>query len=276
MRIALLLSLAAALPAQAALVAEWRLDEASGDIVDATGLHPAGTVVGSVAYAQPGVPAGTYGSITVAAAAGSAIQFGPNVSDSFFQVGASNNVPVMNIDRTGSMTVMAWINPFQNDIGGRAYRPLSSGTADGVDRGWGFALRLADTLGTASVRLTTYGIADNDSDLFNIAFGQWIHIAATYNNGAINYFLNGNQLGGSDVSLFGNEGVNSRLTVGGRFGGNDFDQTNGLLDGIRVYDEALTAEQIRIAAAASVVPEPGVSLLAAVAAGLTFSRRRRA
>ena len=270
-----LLSLATAIPANAALIAEWRLDEGSGDIVDATGLHPAGTVVGSVAYGQPGVPAGTYGSITVAASTGSAIQFGPNVSDSFFQIGTDSLNPVMNIDRTASMTVMAWINPFQPDIGGRAYRPLSSGSSLGSDRGWGFALRLADTLGSASIRFTTYGIADNDSDPFNVAFGQWIHIAATYNNGAISYFLNGNLLGGSDVSLFGNEGTNSRLTVGGRVGGNDFDQTNGLLDGIRVYDEALTESQIRVAAAASVVPEPGVTLLAGIAAGLTLRRRRR-
>jgi hypothetical protein len=90
-------------------------------------------------------------------------------------------------------------------------------------------------------------------------------MAATYNNGAINYFLNGVALGGSDTSLFGNESVNGRLVIGGRFGGNDVDQANGLLDGIRVYDELFSATQIQEAAVLS-VPEPSTFILGAVGA----------
>jgi hypothetical protein len=264
------------LPLQAAVIANWSMDDLNSALLDSTGNHPVGTVVGSVVQGQPGVPNGTYGAITVTGAAGLSTYFGPNASDSYFTIGDSNANPVMNIGRTGSMTVMSWIAPLAPDVAGRAYRPVSTGSFLGTDRGWGFALRFGDTIGAnTTVRLTTYGVADNDSTPFAVNFGEWIHIAATYSNGAINYYLNGNQLGSSDTSLFGDELSAARLTVGGRTGGNDFDQTNGFLDGIRVYDEVLSTEAIRAAAVASVVPEPSIGLLVGIAGLALLSFRRR-
>jgi len=266
------------LPASAALIGSWNHDELSGNLIDSTGGHAPAALspLGAVDYAQPGVPDGTYGAITVAGATGTSIGYGPNLSDDFFVSGADNLNPVLNIDRTGALTVMSWINPQAPDINGRAYRPISTGSGAGVDRGWGFALRFGNTAGTATtVRFTNYGVLDNDSDPFAVNFGEWIHIAATYNNGVINYFFNGILLGGSDNSLFGNETANARLTLGARFGGNDFDQSNGLLDGVRVYDEVLSDAQIQAAAVASVVPEPsalGLVILGAAA----LARRRKA
>jgi MYXO-CTERM domain-containing protein len=264
------------LPCHAALIAAWNQDELSGNLIDSAGGHAPATPApaASVVYGQPGVPAGTYGSIVVTSAAGTSIDYGPNLSDDFFISGTDNNNPVLNMDAASAFTVMSWINPNMPDLV-RSYRPVSTGSGAGVDRGWGLALRFGDTAGTAtSIRFTTYGIADNDSDPFTVIFGEWIHIAATYDNGAINYYLNGNLLGGSDASVFGNEGAPARLTIGGRLGGNDSDQTNGRLDGIRVYNELMDAAQIQAAAAASVIPEPsGLALAALAAAGLM--RRRR-
>jgi hypothetical protein len=99
-----------------------------------------------------------------------------------------------------------------------------------------------------------------------------MHIAATYNNGAINYFLNGNPVGSSN-SVFGNESALGRLVIGGRFGGNDVDQMNGLIDGVQIYDHVLSAEEIRIAAAES-VPEPSTFALAALGSVLVAFGRR--
>lgn len=269
--------LISSLPAHSALVAAWNLNETGGNLSDATGGNPAAVPVGPNAYGQPGVPNGVYGSITVTNAIGSSIGFGPSNVDSFFTAGADNINPVMNIPRTGAMTVMAWINPNTADIAGRSYRPISTGSATGADRGWGLALRLGNADGTnATVRFTNYGVLDNDSDPFTAVIGAWVHIAATYNNGSINYFLNGNLLGSADTSLFGDDLAAARLTIGGRLGGNDADQTNGRLDGIRVYDEVLTDVQIRAAAIASVsVPEPSALAFAALGAGVMLQRRRR-
>jgi len=273
-KLLLLLFTLNSLPLQAAVIGSWAHDEASGNLIDSTGNHPEGTPTGSPTYGQPGVPNGTYGSISVSGAAGTSIEYGPSSADEFFNVGTDNNNPVMNLDPTGAFTVMGWINPFA-PTAASTYRIISTGSAAGADRGWGFGLRLNGLDGTgSSLRFTTYGIADNDSNPFSINFNQWIHMAATYNNGAINYFLNGVALGGSDTSLFGNESVNGRLVIGGRFGGNDVDQANGLLDGIRVYDELFSATQIQEAAVLS-VPEPSTFILGAVGAFCFLLWKRR-
>ncbi|MGV3533991.1 MAG: LamG-like jellyroll fold domain-containing protein [Chthoniobacteraceae bacterium] len=262
---------------QGALVGWWAQDELSGDLIDATGAHPSATLspLGAVEYGQPGVPAGIYGSIVVANTAGRAIGYGPNVSDDFF-IMPGNDTPMMSLDRTSAFTLMSWINPQQPDAP-RTYRPLSTGGAAGADGGWGLGLRLNDTAGSsATVRFTSYAVADNDSAPFAVAFGEWIHIAVTYNNGAIDYYLNGALLDGSDVSLFNNPGPNASATIGARLGGNDSDQTFGLLDGVQVHDQVLTAAEIRAAAALSVVPEPSAAALVVLGAiGLAGRRRRR-
>ena len=259
---------------QAAVIASWTQDETSGDLLDATGNHPQGVATGTPTYSTAGVPNGNYGSIAVTNAAGSSINYGPSNVDEFFTVGADNINPTMNLLATSSFTVMSWMNP-SAPLGTTTYRPLSTGSAAGADRGWGFGLRLNGTAGTGSaIRFTTYGIADNDSSTFDVALGGWIHLAATYNNGTINYFLNGNPLD-SDTSVFGTLGSANRLVIGGRLGGADGDQVNGQLDGIRVYNSVLTAGEIQAAAAAAVsVPEPSTALFG-VLAGLGLLRRRR-
>ncbi len=207
----------AAPSADAALVGFWRQDESSGSLIDSTGGHPPGDATGTPTYGLPGVPNGTYGAINVSGATGTAIEYGPSDVDEFFTIGTDNNNPVMNLDAGGAFTVMGWMNPAA-PTAGRSYRFLSTGSGAGPDRGWGIGLRVPNAVGTASsIRFTTYGIADNDSSTFDVTFGNWIHIAATYDNGQISYFLNGNALD-SDISAFGNEGTAGRLVVGGRVG----------------------------------------------------------
>ena len=273
-----LLLLAPCTSVPAALIAEWRLDEASGGVVDSTGNHPIGIPTGVPDYGQPGVTPGLYGSIIVTAPAGRSIGFGPQTVDEYFTIGTTNINPVMDLAPSSNFTVMGWINP-NAPTGSAGYRFLSTGTGDGAGGGWGFSLFMPNATGVGSaVRFTTHGIADNQSSAFNVTFGQWIHLAATYRNGAIDYFLNGSPLTGSDFSLFNNDTAAGRLVLGGRFSGPNFDQANGRLDGIRVYNTALTASQIIAAASASAVPEPRnamVYLTISTAMGSIALRRRR-
>jgi hypothetical protein len=251
---------------QAQLIGSWNQDETLGNLIDSTGGHPAGIATGSPVFAQPGVPNGTYGSLVVTGAAGTSIEYGPSNSDEFFTIGTDNNNPALNLDAAGAFTIMGWMNPVAPTLAASTYRFFSTGSGAGADRGWGIGLRLNGAMGAGSaIRFTTYGIADNDSSAFNVNFGQWIHVAATYNNGVINYFLNGNALD-SDTSVFGNEGAAGRLVIGGRVGANDTDQASARLDGIRVYSGVLTPAQIQQAAVESIsIPEPSTFALLAFA-----------
>jgi len=272
----LLITIVAVSPVPAQLIGDWNQNETSGNIIDSTGGHPPGVPTGMPGYGQPGVPSGTYGSLVVSAPQGTSIEYGPSNVDEFFTVGADNNNPTLNLDATGAFTVMGWVNPATPIQAVSTYRFLSTGSGAGGDRGWGIGLRLNGTTGAGSaIRFTTYGIADNDSSPFSVNFGEWLHIAATYNNGSINYFLNGNPLD-SDTSVFGNEGAAGRLVIGGRVGAHDTDQANARLDGIRVYNGVLPLDQIRAAAVASVsVPEPSTILLTLLATCVAFALQRR-
>lgn len=263
--------------AHSALIASWSLDEASGNVNSSAGTYDPGIPTGTPDYSRPGVPNGNYGAISVVNGGGSSITFGPSTVDEFFTVGTTNSSAVQNIDRTGAFTVMAWINPSTSATVG-TYRQVSTGSGLGADGGWGFGLRINATTGIgSSIRFTTYAIADNNSPLFDVSLGQWLHMATTYNNGTINYFLNGVQMAAGSTSLFNNDLAAARLVLGGRLGGSDTDQMNGGVDGIRIYDSVLSASEIASAAAASVsaIPEPSVFSAAALGLAAVALRRRR-
>ena len=103
----------------AAIIANWKHDETTGQLIDSTGNHPDGVSTGVPTYLMPGVPNGTYGAINVTSAFGTSLEYGPTATDEFFTVGLNNDNPVLNLDNTEAFTIMAWINPY----------PLASTTA---------------------------------------------------------------------------------------------------------------------------------------------------
>lgn len=261
----LLLILLAGYSAPAALVGWWKQDDLAGsNIVDSTGLNPEAVPLGSPIYGTEGVPNGVYGSITVNQAIGTSISYGPSTIDAQFITGIDNNNPVMNIDQTAQLTVMGWLRPATPELTtSHTYRMIGTGSGD---FGWGLGLRLTNVSGVLVpfARFTAYGVVDKDVEITQgIVYDQWIHLAATYDNGLTSLYLNGVFLGThADTRLFGNDSTNNRLVIGGRLGGSNNEQASALIDGLRVYDAVLTEEEIRAAAAksVSVIPEPGTVL----------------
>jgi hypothetical protein len=267
--------------APAAMVGWWKQDEIAGsNVVDARGLNPEAVPLGTPSYGSPGVPNGVYGAITVAQAEGTSIGYGPSTVDAYFITGIDNNNPVMNIDSTGQLTVMGWLRPATPELGtSHTYRMISTGSAAGGDFGWGLGLRFTLTNGVLVpfARFTAYGVVDKDIAIPNgVTYDQWIHLTATYDNGATNLFVNGEFIGShADTRLFGNDSANNRLVFGGRLGGSNNEQAYGLIDGLRVYDTIITLDEIRAAAAASVsVPEPSATCLG-ILGGLLLGRHYR-
>ena len=266
--------------APAALVGWWKQDDLTGsNVVDSTGQNPDAFIVGSPVFGTEGVPNGVYGSITVTNAAGTSISYGPSTVDAYFVTGIDNNNPVMNIDPAAQLTVMGWLRPATPELTtSHTYRMIGTGSNAGPDFGWGLGLRLTNVGGllVPFARFTAYGIIDKDVPFPTpIVYDQWIHLAATYDNGVTSLYLNGDFIGThADLRAFGNDSPNNRLVIGGRLGGSNNEQTNGLIDGLEVYDSILTIDEIRTAAADSVsIPEASTVLLGLM--GALFLVRRR-
>jgi hypothetical protein len=90
--------------------------------------------------------------------------------------------------------------------------------------------------------------------------GQWMHVAATFDGTTARLYLNGIQSSSAAFSL--GSGAAAQVVFGAceKNGGNPF---NGALDDVRLYDEALSDEQIQAVMAGGVAeptdagPEPG-------------------
>lgn len=269
---------ATAFAAQGALVAHYKLDETSGNLADASGNSLTGTLQtfnstanpNAWAYNQPSVPAGTYGEITVspstAASFGASFQGGDNDNRANFAIGspavienlinAGTNGPGGN-GGVGNMTVMGWINL---DTASGNQRIFGTGTS-GLG-GWGF--------GTSGSNLifTTFGGADRRGT-GGLVVGTWYHIAATYDDNSLDFFVNGTSVGttnGPDAGKFTEE-IGTSFRVGAS--NNGVDQNFGRYDEVKVFDTVLTAAEIQSAA----IPEPSTALLGALGA-LALLRRR--
>ncbi|MCP4643302.1 MAG: hypothetical protein GY851_22835 [bacterium] len=80
-------------------------------------------------------------------------------------------------------------------------------------------------------------------DAGEVKAGQWTHIAAVYGNGEMRLFLNGELAGRKRVS--GDVAPDQSPLLLGRYGtGDDVYFVRGLMDDIRIYDVAFTADEI--------------------------------
>ncbi len=120
-----------------------------------------------------------------------------------------------------------------------------------------------------------FGIGSSDTTIFStssVNTGNWIHVAATWDtSGTMNLYLNGNL-----EASTGGTSSDPRDTSNPFFVGQDSNGTfyTGSLDGIQIYDSALSGGQI---AALAAVPEPAVGaiILGVFVLGLAGLRQRR-
>lgn len=262
---------------QAALIARYELNESSGNALDSSGNGydgtPANAGSGRV-YSQSTVGAGTYGAINVSAgqatAMGTSIDFGTDGSnygnyniggagqaaiDALLEPGTGGN----RID--GTMTVMAWIN-LDNITG---VQSIFSSVQGGGGDGWRFGTN------GSGLRFTTLG-AQDFNQAASLTVGSWYHVAVTVNNDNITFYLNGNVIGSAIASVnYIEEQAGFEVKLGGKSTGTE--NMFGRMDEVRVYDTALTREQI--IANAVPVPEPATSGMLAISLLGLLARRRR-
>jgi Concanavalin A-like lectin/glucanases superfamily len=200
------------------LVAWFKMDETSGNLVDSSGNGHVGTAVGSP----------TYSAATVRAGLGTCIDF--DGVDDRFDIADANS-----LDATTGLTLEAWVNADSlNHAGG-------GNLARVVDKGNAYRLIVPSNgqIDFATFHSTVAQIASTSAGA--ITTGSWFHVAGTYDGTNQRIYVNGSlattraQTGNIDTSA-------DTLRIGDTGGGTR--QWDGKIDEVRIYTRALGPEEV--------------------------------
>ncbi|HUS83435.1 MAG TPA: LamG domain-containing protein, partial [Dehalococcoidia bacterium] len=214
------------------LVGQWTMEEGSGATInDSSSPANNGTLFGDATWASPG-QVGSYA-------------LSLDGTGDYALVGDDAC-----LDVTGAITLATWVKPEKQ---GTQYL-LKKATMDGID---GYELSLA-TSGKAFVRLNqkasanTYRL-DSTSD-YPYDGSTWVHLAATYDGSTIRIYVNGVEDGtpiAGPVAIATND-----LSLGIGAQGDGGVPLQGQLDEARLYNRALSPEEIQSLAEVPPTPTP--------------------
>ena len=180
-------------------------------------------------------------------------------------------------DLSEAFTIAAWVNLAEFDI---YVNPIVNkyGKEGGTtNRGFYFRITPEGGLKTRVVNAAQSGVTvESDINLGVVEVGSWAHVATTYEYVAegtskVRQYINGSLVGESDT-MPGPMNINPEtVKIGRYFYGSSLFDTMGMMDDVRIYNDAMSAADIR----EMVVPEPMTVALLALG-GLALYRRRRA
>ena len=230
--VAAVLLLAATDALSAELIARYPFNETVGPARnDSVGVNTVATESGGAGYlynAAP-VPAGSYGSLTVAS--GSLGSTGGSAGTATWATGTNNEFGSL----TNDFTVMAWLK-----IDSTAARQRIIGTNTSAQLGWSFGIDAGGKL-----VLSGYGVADVVSTNSYVFAQTWVHVAASKSSSSgVTFFVNG-ELVQNVAAQTGNWQLSAAPFW--LLGNLDNESLSGLVDDIRVYRGTLDAIGIRTA-----------------------------
>ena len=213
--------------AQAELVSHWRLDEGAGTVAYDSG--PGGN--NGDFENEPTWTAGVYGGAVEFHGSGSADGTGDRIncgSDASLDIG-------------GEVSLAMWIRPDADgpEDAGMETAPLCKALS-GASPSWTFQVRygwgssspyMAFTFNTSPRAWAYVGQ--------NLEQGEWCHIACSYDGSTLTCYLNGEETESTDMGAVTNSPT--PVLIGSDGWGSDW---IGLIDDVRYYSNALTAEEI--------------------------------
>jgi PKD repeat protein len=229
------------------LVGAYTFDEGSGSTAhDISGNGNTATIVGA-----GWVTSGKYGG---------ALSF--NGTSSYLNINDSAS-----LDLTNGMTVEAWVDP--TSVSGQEavlIKEQPGGVVYGVYGSNG------SSVPSANITLTG-GASQNATSSSGLPLNSWSFLAATYNGSSLGLYVNGNLVKTTPVS--GNIKTSSgALQIGGYSGLGQY--FKGMIDEVRIYNQALTASQIQTDMKTPVSSTPptvsaGPNVTSSVGSNVTFA-----
>ncbi len=168
------------------------------------------------------------------------LNFGASNDGDYVEI---NDAPALDLT-TGEFTISAWIMPTswgQNNQG----RVLDHGGGSGGTAGWSLALENKSSRGLPQalrMRINNDSSFDGMSDPAAIALNAWQHVAVTFDNGTLTFFVDGLNRGmrtgvTAPIARSGPIFIGARIDAQRNF--------DGAIDEVRIWDRALTQQEIQ-------------------------------
>jgi len=217
-------------PLSEKLVAYWKFDEGYGTTVHNSGNGGA-ALNGSLGTGSSAPTWTNNGKL------GKALSFG---SSKYVII---NDSPALDI--TAAVTLSAWINP--TSLPG--YTTILAKRDVSINEG-NYALRTGTGANSDEIEFYYYngGWQIYTTNNANLLTGNWYHIVATYNGTSVKIYKNGVLLTGSCTTGTCNKTMiadNNNVAVG-RAGDSAIEYFNGLIDEVKIYNYALTEEEVKL------------------------------
>ncbi|MGI6607121.1 MAG: LamG-like jellyroll fold domain-containing protein, partial [Peptococcia bacterium] len=195
-----------------ALVGQWGFDEGAGTTAaDTSGNDNHGTIAG---------PTWTNGVV------GKALSFSGN--------GCVEVPHHAFLNPRNALTIEAWINPSTN-MNWRKVISKSLGSNTDYSIFQGSESNLAFSLKMGNVARTVYSPANS------VPLGEWTYVVGTYDGSRVKLYLNGTLV--KTINISGEINAhNEPLRIGGEKNGAYFE---GMIDEVKIYNEALSAAEIQ-------------------------------
>lgn len=216
-------------------VAHWRLDDCHGSTAhDASVNNNHGTINIASSGSQNSLGSCDSGSSTDAWYNGREGKFNSSLNfdgtDDYIDLG--NNDSIRNF--TNQISVSAWAKYKAYGGGGQSYSVIAVKGSP-----WTFLLENYNQ--KIRFRITAGGADKNASDSEVHELNRWYHFVGTYDGANIKIYKDGKLVGTTPAT--GNLGVNDVSAKIGTFQGTNYN-FNGQIDDVRIYNYALTQEQI--------------------------------
>ncbi len=214
-------------------IAHWTFDECSGGVIhDESGNGNDGQLyLGTTGVAATGTCASSSDSFWYNGREGKYNSAGSfdGVSD---YVKISNNT---NLDLQAPLSVSVWVNPDDNDA------DLFTHGKQDASPFLEYQLMLLDTDDRVRWSVSTGGVLKNLDSKSVYTTGRWMHIIGTWDGATMKLYING--VLDNETAKSGTIGeLNQDSYIGGW---TDYERLTGKLDDVKVYNYALTPEQVK-------------------------------
>lgn len=218
-------------------VAHWRLDECQGATAhDTSSNNNHGTININSSGSQNALGTCSSGNSTEAWFNGQEGKFNSSLSfdgtDDYIDLG--NDDSIRNF--TNQISVSAWAKYDAYGGGGQSYSVIAV-------KGSPWTFLLENYASKIRFRVTVGGLDRNAADSVIHELNRWYHFVGTYDGATIKIYKDGNLVGSTSVT--GNLAVNDVSAKIGTWQGTNYN-FNGQIDEVRIYNYALTQEQIKL------------------------------